>query len=155
MFVLKGCKLKGNLVLIFLFCSIGISLSAQKGNEWITNENPMLVDSTSAKSHMEFENTPESIVNYFYASKIRNDSLWKKVLQPEDQQNSRLKVKLDKYKKWKFHQIKILRKIEHKENAYWIKIFMEIEYKGKKNSGTDDVEVQKINGRWVITSVPT
>ncbi|OQX97413.1 MAG: hypothetical protein B6I20_12710 [Bacteroidetes bacterium 4572_117] len=134
---------------------MGIGIVAQGNTGWITIDNQQLIDSTNTQNFMEFENTPESVVNYFYASKIRNDSLWKNVLPLEKEQSLRLKSKLVKYSQWKFHKMKILQKKAFAENAFWIKIFMEIEYKGQKKSGKDELDVQLINGKWTITSVPT
>lgn len=118
-------------------------------------ENPLLIDSTNAHTIQSFENTPESIVTFFYASKIRNDEKWKKVVLPEPERSNRLKSKLEKYDKWKFIKFRLVSKKIYSDTDLGIKINMEIEVGGEKEKGEDVVEVNLIDGKWMITSVPT
>jgi hypothetical protein len=47
----------------------------------------------NAKSVTSFENTPESVVTYFFASRIRKDNEWEKVCLPKE--NVRINLHVD------------------------------------------------------------
>lgn len=132
--------------ILFVSCS-----SEVDDNLVLTTE----IDGTNASTITSYPNTPEGVVAYFYASKIRDDQNWEKVVPKVPQQSNRMIRKLIKYKKWKFLKYKFVSKKEKGEDKVEIKIFMEIEINGKKDSGKDDVLVEKIKGKWTITNIPT
>lgn len=123
--------------------------------DWNFYEDPDVIDQTNASVFTDFStDNPESMVEYFYASKIRGDEKWKDVLQPEDKWSSRLKYSLDKYENWKFVNFHLVKKKRHSESGWWIAVYFEIEYNGRKDGGTDEVSLQFNGSEWVITEVP-
>jgi hypothetical protein len=145
-------------LIVFIFVALSLityKAHAQQDDDWILFENILTIDSTNAYSINDFENTPESIVMFFYASKIRNDDEWKQVLPEESERSERLSRKLEEYENWIFTKFKLVSKMEYEKNKTWIKIFMEIEFDSQQDSGTDEVTVEFIDGKWIITSVPT
>ena len=117
--------------------------------------NAPMLDNTNAKTIKSYENTPESVVTYFYASKIRGDDKWKEVMIPESEWDERVKYKVEKYSKWTITKFQLREKKKSGETSYYIKIYMEIEVDGKKDGGEDTVTVKMINGKWTIISIPT
>ena len=146
---------KLSILAIFVFSFLTQTAFSQQDDDWIVYDDAVLIDSSNASSIEDFENTPESIVTYFYASKIKNDDDWNNVLPEEGDRSKRLNRKLKEYENWTFTKFKLVSKMESGENQLWIKIFMEIVYKVGVDSGTDEVTVELIDGKWVITSVPT
>ncbi|MFC2093300.1 hypothetical protein ACFLSV_05310 [Bacteroidota bacterium] len=146
---------KLSILAIFVFSFLTQTAFSQQDDDWIVYDDAVLIDSSNASSIEDFENTPESIVTYFYASKIKNDDDWNNVLPEEGDRSKRLNRKLKEYENWTFTKFKLVSKMESGESQLWIKIFMEIVYKGRVDSGTDEVTVELIDGKWVITSVPT
>ena len=143
-------------LLLTLFIAFHITISFSQSDSISEKyENSQLITIENAHKIDSLKNTPASIVTYFYASKIRKDNKWKKVIPLEENRSERLKRKLITYSKWTITQFKLVSKTSYEKDKLWIKVFFEIEYKGQKDSGTDDVTVELINGKWVITSVPT
>jgi hypothetical protein len=77
-------------------------------------------------------------VTYFFASKIRGDDDWKKVLEPENTWSKRMLYSLDKCEKWTFTAFRLDRK----------RCML------KTGGGFDEVSVTNSNGTWIITEVP-
>lgn len=128
---------------------------AQSDYVWEEFKNPKTLNKDNAGSIKSFENTPESLVCYFYASKIRQDDKWKEVLPDPSKWSERLKHKIKTYENWKITEFRLVSKTEYEDGKVWVKIYMTLEIDGKTESGTDEATVELINGKWVITSVPT
>lgn len=138
-----------------LFCFIACSTFAQENNDWFFYDDSPTIDISNAGEFTTRENTPGSVVQYFYASRIRQDKDWEKVLPLKKDRSERLKGKLEKYENWTFTQFRLIGKLEYEPNKYWVQIFFEIEINGRKDSGKDEAEVTLTDGDWVIVSVPT
>ena len=123
--------------------------------DWNYYKDPDVIDRTNASVFTEFStDDPESMVMYFYASKIRGDEKWKDVLQPESQWSERMKYSLEMYEKWNFVNFYLVSKKRHSESGWWIKCYFEIEVNGEKDGGKDEISL-KFNGKeWIITKVP-
>lgn len=102
-----------------------------------------------------FEETPESIVMYFYASKIRKDNDWEKVCIPERARSSKFTNALGAYESWIFTKYRFVSKEEFAPDVWSVTIYMEISMNGQTDSGTDQVKVEKVDGSLFITEVPT
>ena len=109
----------------------------------------------NAKQVTAFENTPESIVMYFFASRIRKDNEWEKVCPEEGMQTRAFMRKIAEYSSWTFTKYHFVRKEEVEKDKYWVTIYMEIIYEGKTDDGEDQVTVELMDGKWVITDIPT
>ncbi len=140
---------------LFILLFINILCFSQTDEKWEAITDTLLITTQNASNITHYKNTPESITTYFYASKIRQDQAWKEVLPPEENWTKRLQYKVAKYKNWTIKQFRLLKKTEFEKDKFWIKIFMKIEYNGKTETGTDEVTLEKINNKWVITSIPT
>jgi hypothetical protein len=78
---------------------------------WKPYKNPQVITAENAKSITSFDKSDvESMVTYFYASKIRGDDDWKKVLEPENTWSKRMLYSLDKCEKWTFTAFRLDRK---------------------------------------------
>ncbi len=138
----------------FLLLIVSISFS-QNDETWELLSDAPLITTQNAPEISRFKNNPESIITYFYASKIRQDNLWREVLPKEKNWTERLRYKVKKYENWTIKEFQLRKKNEYEKDKMWVEIFMKIEYQGKTDSGTDEVELEKIEGKWVITSIPT
>lgn len=146
---------KHGIALFFILFSWVTYAQKNDENTWVKYPNTVLIDIKSAQKIKEFENTPASLVTYFYASRIRKDRKWKKVLPKEKLWSRRLVSALREYKNWTFTKFRLVSKKEHSSGKIWLKIWIEIEYKGCKDSGTDEVSLELIDGKWVIVDLPT
>ena len=141
--------------LILTFYLIINSSYSQSDYVWDKYSDPLLITSDNANSIDSFENNLESIVIFFYASKIRNDKEWQKVIPTEEFRSYWLKQKLEDYDLWTFTKFQLISRTEYSPNKFWVKAFFEIEYKGEIDGKIDEVTVELIDGMWIITSVPT
>ncbi len=137
-----------------LLLIVSISFS-QNDETWELLSDAPLITTQNAPEISSFKNNPESIITYFFASKIRQDNSWREVLPEEKNWTKRLRYKVKKYENWTIKEFQLRKKNEYEKDKMWVEIFMKIEYQGKIESGTDEVELEKINGKWVITSIPT
>jgi hypothetical protein len=62
---------------------------------------------------------------------------------------------LKEYDSWVFTKYKYVDTKEFEKNKLWVKIYMEITFKGDSDSGEDEVTVELVDGKWMITEVPT
>jgi hypothetical protein len=128
-------------------CSKGARQKALPPETEITTEN--------AKQVVAFDNSPESVVMYFFASRIRKDKEWEKVCLPTDQRSDKMKRKLEKYDQWTFTKYRYVSKKEFEPNKFWVTIHMAISVDGDADEGEDEATVEKIDGKWIVTEVPT
>ena len=135
-----------------------IEISEENQNteyDWNFYEDPDVIDQTNASVYEGFStDNPESMVEYFYASRIRGDEKWKDVLQSEDLWSERLKYSLNKYEHWKFINFHLVKKKRHSESGWWIAVYFEIEVNGRIDGGTDEVSLEFNGSKWIITEVP-
>ena len=146
----------GKIGIFILLCGF-IAVSGNnlfKVNSNTQHSMPVTITKSNAGEYKKYTNTPESIVLYFFASKIRNDEKWKDVLPPENKRSVRLSKTLKEYEDWEFVKITLLEKTEKENQTCWVKVFMEIKINGKMESGKDDVTLSLLNNKWVITSLP-
>ena len=145
--------LKALVVVTFLLWA-GFSFGQDK-LIWVDCDPPLEIDSLFSTKVIDFKNTPESILIFFYASQILKDTRWEEVIPEKADRNPTLVEKLQAYNNWNFKKIKLVSKCEYAPGKLWIRILMEVEFDGKIKTGEDEVSLSKINGRWVIVSVPT
>lgn len=139
------------------YCSDQIGYEqSQNTSNWHACENKTVISQYNAPNITELDRSNlESVVRYFYASRMRGDDDWKKVLPPEDQWTDRLHYKIDKYAGWNFVEVRLVEKKEFDPGQWWVKIDMSIEVNGETDGGMDEVTVEFDGENWVITSVPT
>jgi hypothetical protein len=113
-----------------------------------------LITAENANQVTGFENTPESVLMYFYASRIRKDNAWEKVCLPEQQRSDYMKRQLEKYAGWNITKYQYVSKKEFEPGKFWVNLYMEIIFNGRADDGHDEATVEKIDGRWVITDIP-
>lgn len=138
-------------ILFLFFLPILFSFAMQP--QWVKCKNQKTYDSVSAKEVKTFiSGDPESMVIYFYASMIRKDDKFKKVL-PKD--CGRLENDLKEYSTWKFKKFYLKESMKETKDRMYIKIYFEIEFEGGIDTGTDEVTLELINGKWQIIDLPT
>jgi len=133
---------------LLLFMCIVCTSYAQKIDvkDKITPKNAHLVT--------DFDATDiESMVTYYFASRIRKDDKWKEVVPNPKEWSSRMKYSINKHNGWKFLEFKNLGFYED-ENGSYVKVYIAIDFRGRKDGGEDEVELGRKNGKWVITKVP-
>lgn len=102
-----------------------------------------------------FDNTPESVVMYFYASMIRNDKAWENVCPEETKQTKTFRRKMEEYSSWNFTKYRFVKKEAFEKDSYYVTIYMAIIYEGEEDDGEDQVTVTKMNGKWMVVDIPT
>ena len=65
-----------------------------------------------------------------------------------------MKRKLAEVRTWTFHKVRLEGR-KKTEEGYWIKVFYEVEIKGRTDSGTDEAGVEQVGDRWFLASVPS
>lgn len=153
-------KIKLTSTLLFLtLIAFGQTTEKKRDNnlsEVILFKDSLEINIKNASQFKSFDSSdPASLVSYFYASRIRKDNKWKDVLKPEDQWDETMKKKLEKYSEWQFNKFMLVKKQLESANTMYITIYMEIEVKGKKDGGTDQVTLKKQGDKWIIVRVPT
>lgn len=140
--------------LIAEVCSVDASDEAD--NIWKEYTDVKIITRANAVNFSTRENTPESIVNFFYASRMRGDNKWEEVIPAEEKRTDRLKRQLEKYATWHLTEMKLVSKKKNEFGGWYIKIYIRIEANGRVEDGEDEVEVKQLaNGTWIIISLPT
>ena len=143
--------------LIDKYCN-GITISEEnKPDEysWSEYSDQPMIDAANAKDITSFSiDDPESMITFFYASKIRQDDKWKEVLAPKEQWSSRLSYSLEKYENWKFTKFQLRRKKRYSDRGWWFEIYIEIEVQGKTDGGTDECDLRFDGSKWSIATLP-
>jgi hypothetical protein len=133
--------------------AVDASEEAESGNSLIQLTTPITKE--NAADVKTFDNSPESVVMYFYASRIRGDKDWEKVCQQPDERTDRMNRKLEDYEQWTILEYKFVSKVDKSDDRAYVKLWMKISVDGETDEGEDEAEVELINGKWVITSIPT
>ncbi len=114
---------------------------------------PIIILPTNTDEYINLENSPISVVSYFYASRIMNNRKWVKVVSKISSQDERLRNKLEEYEKWKIFKVTVLDITKLTEKVYLAKIFVETEINGKQQSIEDILTITLVNNNWLITSL--
>jgi len=143
--------------LIELYCSeIGIDPEYEMDEtDWTRYEATVQITAENAHTITSFsDDNPESMVTYFYASKIRGDEKGRDVLPDESQWSDRMNYSLNKYSHWNFKVFDLVEKKRYAIDKWWIKVYFEIEVNGEQDGGTDEVTLSFDGSKWTITEVP-
>ncbi len=111
---------------------------------------------TTSNAHLitDFDSEDiESLVTYYFASRIRQDNEWMKALPDSSTWSGRMKASIKRHNEWNFIEFQNLGLYEGKYGTY-VKVYFQIEMNGRTDEGEDDVEIRKENGRWIISKVP-
>jgi hypothetical protein len=142
--------MKNTMLILMLIVAISCGVKKSKvlpPDTEITRENASQVS--------DFDNTPESVVMFFYASMIRRDKAWEKVCPTEQMQTKMFRGKMEEYGSWIFNKYHFVKKEEFEKDSYYVTIYMAITFKGEEGDGTDQVTVKKIGGKWKVIDIPT
>lgn len=142
-------------VLPFLFIFFTVISYSQTERVWEKFDDVQVITTANASSFESYENTLESVLNYFYASRIRKDEEWMNVFLPLGEWDERIVHKLEKYDQWTITNFHLVSKSEYAPGKFYVKVYFKIEMNGRSEDGIDTAEVQLIDGKWVITSIPT
>lgn len=130
-----------------------VGINAQSSEDWVEYKDAIIITETNAHGISSFDNTPESVVNYFYASLIRDDEDWNLVVPKKSDRSDRLKSKLAEYTNWTIHSVQITKNQKKQEAETLIKVKIDLEYKGKRAVGELRVTLSKIKQKWIITDL--
>nr|WP_294858469.1 hypothetical protein [uncultured Fluviicola sp.] len=150
--------MKKLLVIPFLIFSwVAFSQTEPVERVWEKIEHAPVIDTKNAATFSSYENTLESIVNFFYASQIRKDKEWEKVVPLPENRTERLQSKLKRYEEvWTITSFHLVSKTDYGNGKFGVKVYFEITGPdGRKDGGIDNAEVRLIDGKWIITSIPT
>lgn len=128
---------------------------SQTEQVWIKIEEPPLITVDNASSFEVYENTPESVLNYFYASRIRKDREWEKVVPLPEDRSEELDLQLERYNTWTITNFHLVSISVSKYTKALVKVYFKIEMNGRSEDGVDTAKLKIIDGKWTIISVPT
>ena len=128
---------------------------SQTEQVWIKIEEPPLITVDNASSFEVYENTPESVLNYFYASRIRKDKEWEKVVPLPEDRSEELNLELERYSTWTITNFHLVSISVSKYTKALVKVYFKIEMNGRSEDGVDTAKLKIIDGKWTIISVPT
>ncbi|MBD3636501.1 MAG: hypothetical protein HUJ25_04095 [Crocinitomicaceae bacterium] len=94
-----------------------------------------------------------SMVDFYFASRIRGDEKWRDVLPPEEEWSSKMKRSVESHDKWEFLEYK--NNGLKNDNERYVTVYFKISFNGKTDDGTDEVEVKKLGNEWMIKKVPS
>lgn len=113
--------------------------------------NAPVITTSNASTFISYENTLESVVTYFFASQIRKDNEWQKVVSSPQERTELMQHLLHKYETRTVTKFQLSGKVEHETGKFWVFVKIEIMENGKTNNVVGRVEVELINSKLVIT----
>ncbi len=143
------------LFLTFLLTVLTTLSFSQTERVYTKIEPAPVITAQNASTYLSYDNTLESVLNYFYASQIRKDMEWMNVFVPLGDWDEEIARKLQKYDQWTITNFHLVSKSEYAPGKFYVKVYFKIEMDGKSEDGIDTAEVQLIEGKWIITSIPT
>ncbi len=138
---------------ILLFFIVAVASCGTKKKKILPPETEITVE--NAGQVTSFENTPESVVMYYFASRIRKDQDWEKVCIPTDKRSDRMVRQLKDHGEWTFSKYHFVSKKEFEKDKWWVLSYFAVSFKGEEEDGEDEVTVELVDGKWLITEVPT
>lgn len=143
-------------VLTILLGFLSWSSFSQTERVWEKIEDAPVITPENAAEFLTHENTLESVMNYFFASQIRKDTLWENVVLSHYYRGERMQRKLEQYSKWTITKFNLVSKTEYAPGKFYVKVYFELTGPdGRKDGGIDQAEIQLVNHGWIIISVPT
>lgn len=127
----------------------------QKKLVWADVKPTVVITPENAKDFTTLENTPESTLNYFFASYIRKDELWKTVVMRKYWRGEQMDNKLEQYSNWTITKCKLISRSEYAPGKFWVKMNLEITVDGKVHELIGQAEIIVFNLGWLITDIPT
>jgi hypothetical protein len=121
---------------------------------WTAVKNPIVITLDNAKDFTTHDNTPESALNYFFASHIRKDELWKTVVIREYWRGEEMDLKLKQYSNWTITRCNLVSKSEYAPGKFRVKVNLEITADGKTREWIGEAEMIVFNSAWLIINIP-
>lgn len=122
---------------------------------WEAYVDPPVLDEQSSRDLSPGTDSPEAAIVHFYASRIRGDEKYLEALPPREKWSDSLKRKIDQISKWTFKKAQIVARKKNGGASFYVKVYLEVEVDGKKDSGKDTATVEKIDGKWYVVRPPT
>jgi hypothetical protein len=94
-----------------------------------------------------------SMVTYYFASRLRGDDLWRKALPDSSQWTERMKYSLNRHGQWQFLQV-VNHGLKFYQHLAYVEVYMHIAVNGEEDDGVDEVEIDIENGHYIIIKVP-
>ena len=96
------------------------------------------------------QSSPQKVVETFYAMYMQDRDSALTLVDADAQKTDRFQRNWEKIKDWTFTKVEV---VSVKEP--YVKVKFTITIDGKDESGTDDVTVKLIDGKWWITEIPS
>ncbi len=138
------------LLILFVF-----NTEAQTERVYTKIEPAPVITVQNASQYTTYENTPESVLNFFYASRIRKDKEWEKVVPLPEDRSEELDLELERYGTWTITNFHLVSISVIKYTKAFVKVYFKIEMNGRSEDGVDTAKLKIIDGKWTIISVPT
>lgn len=97
--------------------------------------------------------TSEAAVVHFYASRIRGDGRWEEALPTE--RGDVLLRKLERMDAWEIKTLRLVARKPRSPKRWYVKVTLDLVRDGKPVAFRDDVTVERIDQRWVVTRPPS
>lgn len=112
-----------------------------------------MINSENAHEITSFDfKDPISLIDYYYASRIRGDEQWRKVVGPPESWSGRMQRTLEKQKSWNY--LAYENKGFQGNSEKYITVYFKVSINGRTDAGENEVEVKKNGDEWVIVKVP-
>jgi hypothetical protein len=134
------------LLIIFTLCSSFAAGAQVSKGDTITKSNAHLITTFDT-------NDIESMITYYFASRIRGDKKWMEVMPDTSLWSRRMWVSVSRHNAWNFTRFVNLGR-QRSETMEVVKVYFAIAYNGREDEGVDDVELRWEGTRWVIDVVP-
>lgn len=99
--------------------------------------------------------TAEAAVVHYFASRVRGDQRFREVLAPAEHASRWQEEGIAQHDEWSFNSFRLVGRKDNPDGQTWIRVFFEITFGDRTDSGTDECTVQQIDGQWFVIDVPT
>lgn len=98
----------------------------------------------------------EAVVVHYLVSRMRRDEVYQEVLAPEgNPARSELLERVQERQGLGLNSFQLVRRKDLKRDRFYVKVLMDVQVNPERVKRlTDDVTVEKFNGRWCVMSAP-
>lgn len=96
------------------------------------------------------QSTPEKVVQAFYAAYQQDRDSALALVDADAQKSDKFERSWTKIKDWTFSSVEVV-----SVSGNYVKVKFTIVVDGDEDSGTDDVTVKEVDGKWWITEIPS
>lgn len=148
--------MKTYLFLLFAALTALPAYPQNKGTSWTDVKNKAMITPATARNINTFDaSDPESITRFFYASWVRKNQDWRKVVHKLDSEwTAKMKSAMNAYAQYTFKKIGLQKFRKMFDTEMRFSIYYEAMLKGKLKKGSGEVVLQKTDNKWIVQEVP-